>query len=118
MDIGTHTIFVGRVIDAGMLSEGEPMTYAYYHQVKKGRTPKKAATYQGPAAEESKPATENSGGDTKTQKYRCSVCGYIYDPQKGDPDGGIDPGTAFKDIPDDWVCPVCGVGKDKFEPIS
>ena len=47
-------------------------------------------------------------------KYICDVCGYIYDPEVGDPDGGIAPGTAFEDIPDDWVCPVCGVGKDDF----
>ena len=47
-------------------------------------------------------------------KYICDVCGYIYDPEGGDPDGGIAPGTAFEDIPDDWVCPICGVGKDDF----
>ena len=47
-------------------------------------------------------------------KYICDVCGYIYDPEVGDPDGGIEPGTAFADIPEDWVCPVCGVGKDDF----
>ena len=46
--------------------------------------------------------------------FVCTVCGYIYDPEVGDPDGGIAPGTAFEDIPDDWVCPVCGVGKDDF----
>lgn len=48
-------------------------------------------------------------------KYEC-VCGYVYDPEIGDPDGGIAPGTAFEDIPDDWVCPVCGMGKDAFNP--
>lgn len=48
------------------------------------------------------------------QKYVCDVCGYIYDPEVGDPDGGIEPGTAFEDIPEDWVCPVCGVSKDQF----
>ena len=47
-------------------------------------------------------------------KYICDVCGYIYDPEVGDPDGGIAPGTAFEDIPEDWVCPVCGVGKEDF----
>ncbi len=47
-------------------------------------------------------------------KYICDVCGYIYDPEAGDPEGGIAPGTAFEDIPDDWVCPVCGVSKDNF----
>ena len=48
-------------------------------------------------------------------KYRCTACDYIYDEDKGDPDSGIQPGTKFDDIPDDWVCPVCGVGKDLFE---
>ena len=50
-------------------------------------------------------------------QYRCTVCGYIYDPQKGDPDNGIKPDTAFENIPDTWVCPECGVGKDLFEPL-
>jgi len=48
-------------------------------------------------------------------KYVCTVCGYVYDPAKGDPDNGIVPGTKFEDIPDDWVCPVCGAGKEAFE---
>ena len=50
-------------------------------------------------------------------KYECNICGYIYDPADGDPDSGIAPGTAFEDIPDDWVCPLCGVGKDDFSKI-
>ena len=48
-------------------------------------------------------------------KYVCTACGYIYDPANGDPDNVIDAGTEFKDLPEDWVCPVCGVGKDMFE---
>jgi len=48
--------------------------------------------------------------------YVCSACGYVYEPEEGDPDSGIAAGTAFEDIPDDWVCPVCGVGKEDFEP--
>jgi len=50
-------------------------------------------------------------------KYLCTACGYIYDPVEGDSDGGIAPGTAFDDIPGDWVCPICGVGKDMFEKV-
>lgn len=50
--------------------------------------------------------------------YVCDVCGYIYDPAEGDPDGGIEPGTAFEDIPDDWVCPLCGAGKEDFSPAE
>ncbi len=52
------------------------------------------------------------------KKYICVVCEYIYDPALGDPDSGIEPGTAFADIPDDWTCPECGVGKDDFEPYE
>jgi rubredoxin len=48
------------------------------------------------------------------KKYECDACGYVYDPEKGDPANGIEPGTAFDDLPHGWVCPVCGVGKDEF----
>ncbi len=48
-------------------------------------------------------------------KYVCTVCGYVYVPEVGDPDNNINPGTSFQDIPEDWVCPLCGVGKDQFE---
>lgn len=51
------------------------------------------------------------------KKYTCVVCGYIYDPEQGDPDSGVNPGTAFEDVFDSWVCPLCGVGKDQFEEI-
>ena len=51
-------------------------------------------------------------------KYECIACGYIYDPATGDPSAGIEPGTSFDDLPEDWVCPDCGVGKDQFEKIS
>ena len=48
--------------------------------------------------------------------YVCDTCGYVYDPAVGDPDNGIEPGTAFEDLPEDWVCPICGVGKEDFSP--
>ena len=51
------------------------------------------------------------------EKYVCIICGYIYDPEAGDPDSGIEPGTAFEDIPDDWTCHVCGVTKEQFEKM-
>lgn len=51
-------------------------------------------------------------------KYKCLVCGYIYYPNVGDPDNGIAPGTSFEDLPNTWVCPECGVGKDQFEKIA
>ena len=51
-------------------------------------------------------------------KWKCTACEYVYDPAEGDPDNGIPPGTAFEDLPDDWVCPVCGVPKDMFEKLE
>ena len=55
-----------------------------------------------------------SNGGEKMEKYVCQPCGYVYDPENGDPDGGIAPGTAFEDLPDDWLCPICGMGKEVF----
>lgn len=52
------------------------------------------------------------------KKWRCVVCSYIYDPAAGDPENGVLPGTAFENIPDDWVCPLCGAGKDEFEAVD
>lgn len=52
------------------------------------------------------------------KKYVCNICGYVYDPAKGDPDGGIKPGTPFDDIPDNWVCAECGVSKSEFSPVE
>jgi len=108
MDAGTHTAFVGKIIDAQVLKQGEPLTYAYYHQIKKGKSPKNAPTY---IKDEKKEIKE----EVKMDKYTCTVCGYVYDPEEGDPDSGISAGTSFEDLPDDWVCPVCGAGKDAFE---
>ncbi len=50
-------------------------------------------------------------------KYECIVCGYIYDPAEGDADTGIEPGTSFSDLPEDWLCPLCGAGKDQFQKV-
>ncbi len=55
--------------------------------------------------------------ENEMEKWKCLVCGYVYDPEKGDSDGGIKPGTSFENLPDDWVCPDCGVGKDEFEKM-
>lgn len=51
------------------------------------------------------------------QKYVCDLCGYVYDPEEGDPDNGVDAGTAFADLPEDWTCPLCGAATDQFSPI-
>lgn len=51
-------------------------------------------------------------------KYVCEVCDWVYDPEKGDPEAGIAPGTPFEALPEDWVCPLCGVGKDQFAKVE
>jgi flavin reductase (DIM6/NTAB) family NADH-FMN oxidoreductase RutF/rubredoxin len=107
LDCGTHTIFVGRAVAAELTGEGAPMTYAYYQNVKGGKSPKTAPTFDEGAAAPKPQA--------KAERYVCSVCGYVYDPEKGDPDSGIAPGTRFEDIPYSWSCPVCGAEKSMFE---
>ena len=89
VDLGTHVLFVGQALEAEALSAEEPMTYAYYHTVKKGTTPKNAPSYKGDAA-----LAENAG-----ESWRCTVCGYIHEGP----------------LPDGFVCPICGVGPESFE---
>jgi len=52
------------------------------------------------------------------QKYICDLCGYVYDPEAGDPDNGVEAGTEWDAVPEDWVCPLCGAGKDSFSPTD
>jgi rubredoxin len=56
--------------------------------------------------------------DVIMTKWQCTVCGYIYDPEKGDPDSGVSPRTAFENLPVDWVCPICGAPKEDFEKMD
>jgi len=120
MDVGTHTLFVGKVVEAENIKKAKPLTYDYYHQVKRGVSPKTAPTYIPKEEKLEKEINEEKKGkeSEKMIKYECTVCGYIYEPEKGDPESGVNPGTSFEDLPDDWVCPVCGVGKDDFEEVS
>ena len=60
----------------------------------------------------------NTKKEETMKKYVCKVCGYVYNPEFGDPDHGIQPGTAFEDIPDTWACPICCVTKEDFEPVD
>ncbi len=102
METSSHTVFLGRVTDAGILKKDEPMTYAYYHNVIKGKSPKNAPTY---IAEESA-AAEGAAGSTaaaSSGRYVCSVCGYVYE---GD--------VPFEELPEDYRCPVCKQPKSAF----
>ncbi len=112
VDVGTHIIFVGPVIESNVVSHDEPMTYTYYHEVLRGKTPPKAASYVG---EET--TTPNSQEGTETAKtadeaaekaapkigWRCKLCGYI---------------EMVDELPDDYTCPICGMGKEMFERVE
>lgn len=106
LDCFTHTLFIGQMTESKMLKAGRPMTYDYYHREKRGTTPSSAPTFILSEIEGKK--------EVAMQKYRCVVCNYIYDPAVGDPDSGIEPGTPFEKLPDNWVCPVCGADKSQF----
>ena len=108
LHLNTHTLYVGKVVSAEILSEKPVMTYDYFRQVKRGITPKTAPSYVEQQKEEK----------TSMSKYKCTICGWIYNPETGDPDGGIAAGTPFEEIPDNWHCPICGAGKGDFEKIS
>ena len=111
IDVGTHLLFVGEAVDGDVINNGSqpPLTYAYYRDVKKGKAPKNAPTYFAP------PGTEvTDSAPLPAGKYVCAVCGHVYDPAEGDPDAGIPAGTRFEDLPDNWVCPVCGAAKSDF----
>jgi len=111
VDCGSHTTFIGDVVASRVVKPGRPLTYDYYHQVRGGKTGRGAPTYGLDMS-----VCDKDERKKKMKKYVCQVCGYTYDPAAGDPDSGVQPGTPFEQLSDDWVCPVCGAGKDQFEP--
>jgi len=113
-DVGTHLLFIGEVISSDIINPGEdPLTYAYYREVKKGFAPENAPTFIDRSKIEQKATIKK-----QIRKFKCTVCGYTYDPQKGDEKGGIPVGTEFKDLPEDWICPVCGTRKADFKEME
>jgi rubredoxin/flavin reductase (DIM6/NTAB) family NADH-FMN oxidoreductase RutF len=116
LDVGTHTLFLADVVYGEVLRKGKPLTYAYYQENKKGKSPPSAPTYRFHHAGEEKQGQEKKEEEMK--KYTCNVCGYIYDPAEGDPANGIPPDTSFENLPDNWLCPLCGVDKSNFSPTD
>ena len=105
VDVGAHLMFIGELINTELIDDSkDPMTYLYYRQVKKGLAPKNAPTY----IDESK--LENKPIDSSLKKYKCLACGYIYDE--------ADEEVKFEDLPEDWVCPICGSEKSDFMEIN
>lgn len=99
VSVDTHDIFIAKVIKCVKREVDTPMTYAYYHDVIKGKAPKTAPTY----------IEEEKGNINVGEKYKCIICGHVYDESVE--------GIKFEDLPDTWRCPICGVGKDKFVKI-
>ncbi len=114
VNVGTHTVFVGEVLSGEVIASGRALTYDFYKVHLKGKTPKNAPSYIETDPERKE--TEREEGEKPMNRYVCTVCGYLYDPEQGDPENGIMPGTAFDDLPPSWTCPICGVGKDAFKP--
>lgn len=103
LDLGTHVLFVGEVQEcAKIVDAGSPMTYAFYHQVKGGKTPPKASSYLGDEQPAAAPA-ESNGTEQPKIAWRCTICGHM---------------EYVDELPDDFVCPVCGVGKEFFERVE
>jgi len=105
IDVGTHMLIVGEVYEAEVLAAADPMTYAYYHLVKGGKTPPKAATFEEAAPTEpvaNGPAAEAAPGE-KRYGWQCQICGHIIE---------------VDELPDDFECPICGMGKEMFERVE
>lgn len=111
-DVGTHLLFIGDAIASDLVNlDIKPLTYKYYREVMKGYSPKNAPTY----VEKSLLESEISKEAIENELWQCLLCHYTYESEKGDPISGIEPGTKFEDLPDDWTCPICGADKSMFE---
>jgi|JFJP01.1.fsa_nt_gi flavin reductase (DIM6/NTAB) family NADH-FMN oxidoreductase RutF/rubredoxin len=126
IDVGSHILIIGEVLNSDVLSGEEPLTYDYYREKYKMLAPKNAPTYvekeklQNDKVPDSviKPEQKDEIRTEKTEAdlsaYICNICGFQYDPAEGDPAMGIPPGTPFEDLPEDYRCPICNASKDYF----
>jgi flavin reductase (DIM6/NTAB) family NADH-FMN oxidoreductase RutF/rubredoxin len=122
VDLGTHYLIIGEVLDSDEISDEEPLTYQYYREKYKMYSPKNSPTYieKSKLDEEVQSIiVEDRDGETEVtyfdgKKYICAICGFVYDPEKGDPTVGIAPGTPFEELPEDYHCPVCNASKEYF----
>lgn len=122
-DLGTHWLILGEVVDAEFLSEEEPLTYRWYREKYKMFSPKHSPTFQDPV-EPREEGRQTTGLDipepakaTGDSPRVCVICGFVYDPEKGDPTLGIPPGTTFDELPEDYRCPICNATKEYFKEV-
>ena len=118
LDLGSHILLVGEILDGQILSDEEPLSYAYYREKYKMFSPKNAPTYVDPehlkVAEQKEEASTQTVEETQYEEHICIICGFKYNEEEGDPTVGIEPGTRFADLPDDYKCPICNASKDYF----
>jgi flavin reductase (DIM6/NTAB) family NADH-FMN oxidoreductase RutF/rubredoxin len=123
IDLGSHYLIIGEVLDSDELSDEEPLTYQYYREKYKMYSPKNSPTFIEKTKLESEVQTviiEERSGETDVtyfdgERYICAICGFVYDPAEGDPTMGIAPGTPFEELPEDYRCPVCNAAKEYFQ---
>lgn len=129
LDVGTHTLIVGEVVESRLISDDEPLTYEYYREKYKMLAPRNAPTYiekekldseSLPEAKIKEPVASDSGltDEPDDESYICAICGYVYRPEDGDLAIGVPPGTPFSELPEDYRCPICNAGKDYFKPLG
>ncbi len=125
VDVGSHVLIIGEVLDSDVISGEEPLTYDYYREKYKMLAPKNAPTYiekeklENEIVPESVIKSEQTSKvdpKSETSAHTCAICGFQYNPEEGDPASGIPPGTPFEDLPEDYKCPICNAGKDYFNP--
>jgi flavin reductase (DIM6/NTAB) family NADH-FMN oxidoreductase RutF/rubredoxin len=124
-DVGSHILIIGEVLDSDVLSDEEPLTYAYYREKYKMLSPKNSPTFiekekleseEKPAKnQKSEPQEKEHEKGESMDTFTCQICGFQYNPEEGDPTAGIPPGTPFEDLPDDYKCPICNAGKEYFK---
>lgn len=124
-DVGSHILIIGEVLDSDVISDEEPLTYAYYREKYKMLSPKNSPTYiekdklDSEESEEGKkkstPQKKEADSEKSMDTFTCTICGFQYDPAEGDPTADIPPGTPFEDLPDDYKCPICNASKEYFK---
>jgi len=125
IDLGSHWLIIGEVQDSDLLSEDDPLTYAWYREKYKMFSPKNSPTYlekdkldeEKKADEGAQPKQDEAEKPEGAEPHVCLICGYVYDPEVGDPTRGIPPGTPFEDLPDDYKCPICNASKEYFRKV-
>lgn len=126
VDLGSHYLIIGEILDSDEISDEEPLTYQYYREKYKMYSPKNSPTYIEKSLLDAEPVA--SSAEVKEEEpehehifdgesYVCVICGFTYNPEEGDPSMGVPPGTPFEDLPEDYRCPICNAAKEYFKKV-